>query len=187
MDIVSTSSISTALIIYTIVAIAGFYTYGTEVDSNILISYPSRFILHSFLSLTIETSLTSVARLFVSLLVAFSYPILAHPGRNSILGLWRSLDSDEDAWIKHNRFRYVVVTVGLLASSFIVALFVTDLGIIFSFVGATGATMISFILPGAAYYSMHERQGPAWKRYGAIALVIMGCIITPVCTTFIFV
>jgi amino acid permease len=123
----------------------------------------------------------------VSLLVAFSYPILAHPGRSSVLGLWRSFDTDEDAWMTHDKFRYTTVTAGLLGCSLVVAMFVTDLGLIFSFVGATAATMISFILPGAAYYSMHERQGPAWKRYGALGLVVMGCIITPVCTAFIFI
>ena len=66
------------------------------------------------------------------------------------------------------------------------AMTVTDLGIIFGLVGATGATMISFILPGAAYYRMHENQGPAWKRYGAVALFVSGCIITPVCLVFLF-
>jgi amino acid permease len=104
-----------------------------------------------------------------------------------VLGLWRSFDEDEDAWIKHDKFRYTTVTVGLLGCSLVVALFVTDLGLIFSFVGATAATMISFILPGAAYYSMHVRQGPTWKRYGALGLIILGCIVTPVCTAFIFV
>lgn len=69
----------------------------------------SLLVLHILLS--VETALTSVARIFVSLLVAFSYPILAHPGRASILGLWRGMDSDEDAWIKHNKFRYITVTV----------------------------------------------------------------------------
>ena len=60
-----------------------------------------------------ETGLTSVARIFVSLLVAFSYPILALPGRNSVLGLWRGMDSDEDAWLKYNKMRYIVVTVSV--------------------------------------------------------------------------
>mmetsp|Transcript_5018 Transcript_5018/g.7666 ORF Transcript_5018/g.7666 Transcript_5018/m.7666 type:complete len:462 (+) Transcript_5018:83-1468(+) len=173
-DNVAASSIFTALTIYTIVAIAGFFTYGDSVDSNILISYP-------------KTHLTSVARVFVSLLVAFSFPLLCHPGRNSILGLWRGCDRDEDAWIKYNKMRYIIVTVGLLAGSFFTAMTVKDLGIIFALVGATGATMISFILPGAAYYNMHRHQGPEWKRYGALVLCGLGCVIMPVCLVFIFI
>jgi hypothetical protein len=65
------------------------------------------------MSLSSENALTSVARIFVSLLVAFSYPILAHPGRASILGLWRGFDTDENAWLKYNKMRYITVTVSV--------------------------------------------------------------------------
>ena len=70
----------------------------------------------------------------------------------------------------------------------------------FALVGATGATVVSFTLPGAAYYSMHTHSedtsdkikfdtidGPKWKVYGAAGLVITGCILTPVCLVFIFI
>jgi len=57
-----------------------------------------------------------------------------------------------------------------------------------SFVGATGATIITFILPGAAYYKMHpEGTGPAWKRIAAAVLCITGCIIMPFCVAMIFI
>lgn len=57
------------------------------------------------------THLVSVGRLFVSLLTAFSFPIVFQPGRNSVLGLWRYFDSDDAAWVTHRTFRYVTVTV----------------------------------------------------------------------------
>jgi amino acid permease len=46
IDGVSVASITTAFTIYMIVAIAGFYTYGDQVQSNILISYPSMSLTH---------------------------------------------------------------------------------------------------------------------------------------------
>jgi amino acid permease len=46
IDGVSVASITTAFVIYMIVAIAGFYTYGDQVQSNILISYPSMSLTH---------------------------------------------------------------------------------------------------------------------------------------------
>ena len=75
----------------------------------------------------------------------------------------------------------------VLAGSLLTALEVKDLGIVFALVGATGATVVSFTLPGAAYYAMHkdEKRG-SWKNYGAVALVVTGCILTPVCLVFIF-
>ena len=42
IDSVSTASVFSSLVVYTVVALAGYYTYGDEVDSNILISYPSK-------------------------------------------------------------------------------------------------------------------------------------------------
>ena len=99
-DAISTSAIFSAGSIYVVVAIAGFLTYGSEVESNILVSYPKQ-------------TMTTVARICVSLLVTFSYPILFLPGRSSIMGLWRGFDKDEDAWLKNNTFRYIVITVSI--------------------------------------------------------------------------
>ncbi len=74
-----------------------------------------------------------------------------------------------------------------LFGSFGIAMVLSDLGFILAIIGSTGATVITYILPGAAYYTMHTNQGPAWKRYAAAVLFGLGVIIMPVCLTFIFV
>jgi hypothetical protein len=112
-----------------------------------------------------------------------------------------------------------------LGGSLLTSLEVKDLGVVFALVGATGATIVSFTLPGAAYYAMHAPssqrdsdlnvlyeggskgvpgpfsdrevklvgslggggEGPVWKLYGSAALVVTGCILTPVCLVFIFI
>ena len=68
-----------------------------------------------------------------------------------------------------------------------IALVIDNLGIMLSIVGATGATMIAYILPGASYYMMHRNHGPAWKRIGALALCGAGLIIMPACLIFTFI
>lgn len=68
------SAIGTAMTLYFIVSCFGYATYGANVESDILTNYP-------------ETYLTSFARLFVSLLVAFSYPLQCHPARRCIITL----------------------------------------------------------------------------------------------------
>ena len=73
-----------------------------------------------------------------------------------------------------------------MGCSLLIALVVTDLGIILALVGATGATIVAYILPGAAYYQMHRNHGAAWKRVGALCLLGAGLIIMPVCLVFIF-
>lgn len=81
------------------------------------------------------------------------------------------------------------VQVLLLGTSLCTALLVTDLGVIFSFLGATSSTMVSLILPGAAYYNMHveETKTPSWKLYGSMLIFGLGCLITPVCLAFLFI
>jgi hypothetical protein len=202
--------------------------------------------------------------MFVSFLTAFSFPIVFQPGRNSVLGLWRYMDSDETAWVAHRSFRYIAVTVrppssssplthslthsllvtlhciqvscmdvilyllaclctmithslthpslphslghphvctllplpplqvAMLVLALGVALLVDDLGIMFSFVGATGATMVSFILPGAAYYHMHaEPDLPFWQQepltVAAYCLFLAGCVFAPMGVAFLFI
>ncbi len=42
-----------------------------------------------------EYTITSVARVFVSLLVAFSYPLQCNPARSSALALWQMVDATD--------------------------------------------------------------------------------------------
>jgi len=73
-------AIGLAFCVYNIVAACGYKTYGSEVEPDILVNYPNNY-------------LTSVARLFVSLLVCFTYPLQCHPSRRSILSLLHHLDN----------------------------------------------------------------------------------------------
>lgn len=101
VNIVIAMSIGAAFFIYIIVACTGYYTFGSKVESDILISYP-------------ESATFSVARLFVSLLVAFSYPLQAHPARKCVLTLLGKLldgDSNEELTLRTQQIRYWSVSV----------------------------------------------------------------------------
>ena len=75
-----------------------------------------------------------------------------------------------------------------LFGSYTVAMATSDIGVVFSLIGATGSTIITYILPGAAYYVLHPPGvGPDWMRNVAYAYVVFGCIIMPFCLVFIFV
>lgn len=201
------------------------------VKSDILLNYP-------------RNSLTSTARLFVGLLVAFSYPLQQHPARRSIMSIvsWylgepdaseaaaieaEAVAADEAATKKHGKehtgdtpeeaaaarasealkaegtvklcgkdtgvapsqFRVWIVTVVFLILSYILALSVKSLGKVLAFVGATGSTMVSYILPGFCYYFIFDEKSkaPKWKRTAALIQGCLGLIIVPVCLTFIFI
>jgi amino acid permease len=73
-----------------------------------------------------------------------------------------------------------------LGLSLAIGLTVDDLGVLLSLVGATGSTIVSFILPGFLYYLMFKDKGPAWKVNLALAQGILGVFIVPICLTLIF-
>lgn len=83
-------------------------------------------------------------------------------------------------------FRFNIVTAGFIFLSFSIALAVDDLGIVIALVGATGSTIITYVLPGSVYWKIYEDNGLTWKRIAAGGLFVLGCLIMPVCVTFIF-
>jgi len=111
--------------------------------------------------------------------------------------------------------RYIALTVGILLGGLVIALLVDDLEIgeldvlpwidlvafrsfsladlfvpastVLSFVGATGSTTISFILPGLFYFSLFrkvEGTSPLLK-WGSAALAIYGICVMCFCLTYV--
>jgi amino acid permease len=72
------TAIGSAWLVYVVVAVAGFITYGDLVKSDILNNYP-------------HTSVAAVARVAITLLVIFSYPLQLNPARKCILSLVQSV------------------------------------------------------------------------------------------------
>ena len=62
------ASIGSAWAVYMTVGVAGFFTFGRNVESNILVNYP-------------EDALSTTGRVAIAFLVAFSYPLQVHPAR----------------------------------------------------------------------------------------------------------
>lgn len=156
------------------VGLAGYATYGDtlmpEDATNVLTHYPSG-------------ACTTLARVCLTLLVLFSYPLQAHPSRNSAMSILcalakRPLDERE------RRLCFVGFTVAFLVAGMAIASVTTSLGKVMAVVGATGSTTVAFILPGAVYYRLHPR--PHLKRYAALLILLMGCGIIPLALTFIF-
>lgn len=63
----------------------------------------------------------------------------------------------------------------------------SDLGVILSLVGATGATIVSYILPGKAYIEFHRNDPFSLRKAGAYALFWFGMIVMPLCVIFLFI
>lgn len=136
---VSSSMMSTCL--YIIVAVCGYLTFGDSVESNILLNYPTE-------------ALVSAVRISISLVVCSSYALNLNPARRCLMTVFQNY-FDDTKGIKASqstiRFRYYGITAVFLGASLGIALTVDDLGVVISFVGATGATLLMFVLPGGLF------------------------------------
>ena len=60
--------------------------------------------------------------------------------------------------------RFAAITTGIIILSYIVAMTVSSLEKVLAYVGSTGSTSISFILPGLFYYKISAPDSPYHQR-----------------------
>lgn len=167
------SSIYPAAAMYLLVGIVGYLTFGSSVGGNVIAMYPY--------SLS-----TIVGRLAIVVLVLFSYPLQAHPCRASVANVvhwvisrvrsdngsyyFATLEREEpelevvsqysvrSVHVSHLSLgMHLGVTLVIIIFSFITASKVTSLEVMLAFVGSTGSTAISFILPGLFGYALLKK------------------------------
>ncbi|CAM9196957.1 unnamed protein product, partial [Ectocarpus fasciculatus] len=139
IDSVFMCSIATTFLVYGTVAMCGYATYGNNIEPDILINYPSN-------------GLTNLGRFFVTLLAVFSYPLQCNPGRKCVMNMVKGqLNGGKEPSTNSYWLRYYLVTILFLGSSFAIAMSVSDLGILLEVVGATGCTLVSYVLPGLIF------------------------------------
>lgn len=171
-------SITICCIIYMIVAFSGYYSFGDNAPSNLLTAYPRDIPI-------------LIVRICLSFAIAFSYPVLAHPARNSFSSLLFNVsDSKNLNWIKYNILTWTIILI-----SFAISMITDDLGIVLGIIGSTGTTTIAFILPGLFYYNLPNymfekydtKKNVKLKKYLALFITILGIVLVPFSITMLFV
>lgn len=180
--------------VYLVVGILGYLTFGRTVNPNIISMYPSDSV----------TSL--IGRMCIVVMVSMAFPLQCHPCRGSVNNIYHTFFPDADetedsAALLANeddshgapavplpRRRFYIITTAIVASAYAVALSVTSLAKVLAFVGLTGSTSISFILPGLFGYMLvrprdpeHWTQLERFCKYGGLALCIWGVVVMVVC------
>ena len=162
--------------LYVLVAVTGYLSYGSETMGNIVAQYP-----HSIFS--------TIGRAAIVILVMFSYPLQVHPCRASVdaVSKWRPVKSRTHELSPANGspsrssllqrkvpikpkaedisdLRFAIITTAIIILSYIVAMTVNSLDRVLAYVGSTGSTAISFILPGLFYYKISSPDSPHHQR-----------------------
>ncbi|KAF5387351.1 hypothetical protein D9757_005793 [Collybiopsis confluens] len=183
MNIIIGSAIGSATMVYEIIAVFGYLTFGTNVGANIIAMYPSNSLF------------IAIGQVAIVILVLFSYPLQVHPCRNCLdkvfhAGSKHTDNEEEEAVDDHGSgamtsTKHTVLTLAIIVSTYTIAYLVDDLKIVLSFVGSTGSTTISFILPGLFYWKMSRGdEDSRLLNRAALALAVYGMFIFVFCLGF---
>ena len=122
---------------------------------------------------------STIGKAAIVILVMFSYPLQVHPCRASVDAVlkWRpaskrSSNSPDGSPARSipllpsathaarvegmSDVRFALITTAIIILSYIVAITVNSLDKVLAYVGSTGSTSISFILPGLFYYKISD-------------------------------
>ena len=186
------SSIGAAGGIYILVAITGYLSFGNNVAGNIV--GMCKYIRMKELTYEINVSIdapsiaSTIGKAAIVVLVMFSYPLQVHPCRASVDAVlkWRLIRKSESRNSSPSRatfsplltpgkanlnkpdgigeVRFAAITTAIIVLSYIVAMTVSSLEKVLAYVGSTGSTSISFILPGLFYYKISSPDSPHHQR-----------------------
>ena len=184
---VVTSSIGTAAAIYILVAITGYLSFGSNVLGNIVAQYtPSVastigraaivvLVMFSY-PLQVHPCRASVDAV-VKWRPARSSSSRSRgregagsPSRSALLGGTSTTQSAPKALTKPataeemSEIRFALITTAIILLSYTVAMTVSSLDKVLAYVGSTGSTSISFILPGLFYYKISAPDSPQHQR-----------------------
>jgi len=160
-------AVGTALFVYIFLGTSGYMTFGDKVAHDILANYPAKNMI------------VAVARFAISFVVTCCYPLQAHPTRACITTIVKKTcgaDCSEDV------LHYTITTI-FVGTTATIAFLVSDLGLVLSVVGATGSTIVSYILPGLCYFLLFPKRG---TRYIGLAVLIAGLTFMSVSLYLIF-
>ncbi|KAI9047058.1 hypothetical protein LZ554_009132 [Drepanopeziza brunnea f. sp. 'monogermtubi'] len=152
------ASIGSAASIYVLVAITGYLSFGNSVAGNIIGMY-------------IPSIASTIGKAAIVILVTFSYPLQVHPCRASVDAVlkWRpSGRRSAPLPVARNdsisEVRFAIITSLIIVLSYITAITVSSLDKVLAYVGSTGSTSISFILPGLFYYKISAPESIHHQR-----------------------
>ncbi|XP_061622141.1 putative sodium-coupled neutral amino acid transporter 8 [Phyllopteryx taeniolatus] len=170
--IIAVISMLFCLLIYTLTGVYGFMTFGREVASDILMSYPGNDVV------------MIISRLLFGISIITIYPIILLLGRSVILNLMVRIQRRRLGIVTssfESRCR-ALLTVIWITVTLLIAMFVPDMAEVISVIGGISAFFI-FIFPGLCLVFIMQNE-PVNPRV-RVVLTIWG-IITIVVGAFIF-
>lgn len=181
---VLTASNGTAASIYILVAITGYLSFGNEIGGNIVAQYaPSVYTTIGQAMIVVLVMFSyplqvHPCRASVDAVLKWRPSAKLKAKLSSTSATPSSLDSSPPLLniapqiqpitrqrnIEMGETRFAAITTGIIILSYIVAMTVSSLEFVLAYVGSTGSTSISFILPGLFYYKISSPDSPLHQK-----------------------
>lgn len=168
LNLATITSLTICTALYLVVALCGYFTYGSNVAGNILSSYP------------VEIWAT-IARIGTAFVVTVSYPLLMHPARDACIHILHFITGgkiNKDS----NIVFYTVATilnVGALGGAY----FEVPLDLILSIAGSLGTVNLSLTIPFLFYFKMFAEEND-FRRKAAPVGIVFGLAMSIVCAYY---
>lgn len=169
--------------VYVVVSITGYLSFGTNTQGNIVAQYfPSVFSTIGRLAIVILVMFSYPLQIHpcrASLHAMSKWrpvrsnskrlapgdeftPASGSPSRSSLLPNKNMVvrPKPEDM----SDLRFAIITTAVIILTYTVAMLVNNLSYVLAYVGSTGSTSISFILPGLFYYKISSPDSPHHQR-----------------------
>lgn len=133
-------------------ALAGFLTFGSLTQGNVLNNFPR------------DNTMVNIARLCFGLNMLTTLPLEAFVCREVMFNYYFPGEP-------FNMNLHLIFSTSLVVSAMALSLITCDLGAVFELIGATSACALAYILPPLCYIKLSTRS---WKTIPAAACVAFG-------------
>ncbi|KAJ5176306.1 Vacuolar amino acid transporter 2 [Penicillium canariense] len=149
-------STGVSLVMCLAMGIAGFLSFGSKTQGNVLNNFPS------------DNILVNIARFCFGLNMLTTLPLEAFVCR-SVMTTYYFPDEP------YNPHRHLIFTTALVVSSMILSLITCDLGSVFELIGATSAAALAYIFPPLCYIKLSSATRR--EKIPAYVCVVFGLVV----------
>ena len=167
METIVTVSLRIVTFVYCTVAVLGYTTYIDNVDGNVLKNFSPNVVL-------------DLIKIGFAISVVVGFPLMIFPCRQSIHTLFFSQHPVEGIATKTyiEPFMFKAITLCIVLSTMMVALFIPNVETILGLTGATMGSLICFIFPGIIFTKASPKEDSGVSKF----VLGVGCVLLVLCT-----
>ncbi|KAK0175562.1 hypothetical protein PV327_009302 [Microctonus hyperodae] len=163
-DVVTHWSLFTSFIIAAAFGIAGYVTFTSYVQGDLMENY------------CWDDDLMNLSRVMFSGTILLTFPIECFVTREVILTAIKGTTETEnhDVYISGSDRRYLLITMGIITTAYLISMTEDCLGVVLELNGILAAVPLAYVLPALCYLRLEEGSLLSSKKIPAIALLAAG-------------